>query len=117
MAARAAFSGLRLKFMEDQLEGYATAVVESRDNDFVLDVQRRYLKRFPLSLPHEVEPSQESLDPIDDNMPDPELKEPNRKDMSDEEYKAAKGAFDYDCSLLRFRKEVSYMVTPRFCIW
>jgi hypothetical protein len=45
MSARsAAFSGFRLRFMEQQLEGYATAVVESHDNDFVLDVQRRYFK-------------------------------------------------------------------------
>ena len=100
MSARAAFSGLRLKFLEEQLEGYATAVVESRDNDFVLDVQRR-------SLPHDIEPSHESLDAINDNLPDQELKEPTQKDMSDEEYKAAKSAFDHECALLHFRKEVS----------
>jgi hypothetical protein len=106
MSPRAAFSGLRLKFMEEQLEGYVTAVVESRENDFVLDVQRRYFKRFPLSLPHDVEPSKEALDTLDDNAPDPEIKEPNQKDMSDEDYKAAKNAFDHNCTLLRFRKEV-----------
>ena len=91
MSPRAAFSGLRMKFMEEQLEGYATAIIESRENDFVLDVQRRYFKRFPLSLPHDVEPSKESLDTLDDNAPDPEIKEPNQKDMSGEEYKAADG--------------------------
>lgn len=107
MSARAAFSGSRLIFLEERLEGYATAVVESRDNDFILDVQRRYLKRFPLSLPHDVEPSQELLDALDDNVPDPELKEPNPKNMPDEEYKSAKAAFDNDCALLLFRKEVN----------
>lgn len=112
MSPRAAFNGLRLKFMEEQLEGYVTAVVESRENDFVLDVQRRYFKRFPLSLPHDVEPSKESLDTLDDNAPDPEIKEPNQKDMSDEEYKATKNAFDHNCTLLQFRKEVrGFMIT------
>jgi hypothetical protein len=96
-----------MKFMEEQLEGYATAIIESRENDFVLDVQRRYFKRFPLSLPHDIEPSKESLDTLDDNAPDPEIKEPNQKDMSGEEYKAAKNAFDHNCALLQFRKEVS----------
>jgi len=115
MSARAAFSGLRLKFLEEQLEGYATAVVESRDNDFVLDVQRRYLKRFPLSLPHDIEPSHESLDAIDDNLPDQEFKEPTQKDMSNEEYMAAKSAFDHECALLHFRKEVSQFHI--LCMW
>ena len=106
MSARAAFSGLRLKFLNEQLEGYATAVVESRDNEFVLDVQRRFLKRFPLSLPQDAEPSQESLDTVDDNVPDPELEKPNPNDMSDEQYEAVKNAFEHSCALLQFRKEV-----------
>lgn len=117
MLARAAFSGLRLQFMEEQLEGYATAVVESRDNDFVLDVQRRYFKRFPLSLSHDVEPSQESLDSVNDNTSDPELQEPNQKDMSDEEYKDAKSIFDHNCALLHFRKDVSEFITCRLQVF
>jgi len=116
MSSHAAFQGSQLKFLEEQLEGYAAALIKSRKNDYILDIQCRYFKCFPLSLSHKVEPSQESLDAVDDNAPDPELKAPNPKDISDEEYKTMQGTFEFQCKSLLFQKEVSHVLV-HFCIW
>ncbi|KJA12838.1 hypothetical protein HYPSUDRAFT_119402, partial [Hypholoma sublateritium FD-334 SS-4] len=67
------FKGLRLKFLNDQQALYASAVDGKHINDAVADIQRRYFKRFPVTLPHSDEPTEEFLASVDDNAPDPEL--------------------------------------------
>ena len=107
MSTRAAFHGLRLQFLEDHKDAYATAAVESRENDFILDFQRRYFKRFPVSLAHDIEPSQEWLDAVDDNAPDTDISEPSAGGKTEDEYKKALHEYQEQCKLVIYRKEVS----------
>lgn len=67
------FSGRRKAFLDAQKETYAAAVAAGHINDTVADIQRRYFKRFPVTLLHSEEPSEEYLAAVDDDAPDPEL--------------------------------------------
>ncbi|KAF8163969.1 hypothetical protein BJ912DRAFT_838852, partial [Pholiota molesta] len=67
-----AFSGTRKAFLAAQSALYADAVTANHTADTVADIQRRYFKRYPISLSHTVEPSAESLAQVDDNAPDEE---------------------------------------------
>ncbi|PPQ97109.1 hypothetical protein CVT26_001077 [Gymnopilus dilepis] len=73
---RIVFKGLRKTFLEEQLEGYQKSMTDGTKDDFVNDVIRRFLKRFPLELPLDKEPSQEHLAAVDDSQPDPEIEHP-----------------------------------------
>ncbi|KAK0209545.1 hypothetical protein IW262DRAFT_1227980, partial [Armillaria fumosa] len=64
------FQGVRKEFLLGEVDGYAQAIVEDRAAEQVMDVTRRYLKRFPMSLPQNINPSPEELAKVDDNMPD-----------------------------------------------
>ncbi|KJA13088.1 hypothetical protein HYPSUDRAFT_120316, partial [Hypholoma sublateritium FD-334 SS-4] len=68
-----AFSGQRRAFLDGQQAVYAAAVAESHINDTVADIQRRYFKRFPITLSHTEEPTAEFLATVDDDAPDPEM--------------------------------------------
>jgi hypothetical protein len=68
-----AFSGTRKNFLEAQSDVYAIAVAENHVADTVADIQRRYFKRYPLTLPHDQEPTAEWLATVDDDAPDPEV--------------------------------------------
>ncbi|KAK7032452.1 SERTA domain-containing protein 3 [Paramarasmius palmivorus] len=85
-----AFKGSRQQFLDSHSEGYALAAQENRVKSFISDLTRRYLKRYPPSLPHDKEPTQESLDAVDDDAPDPETLPPNRQDFkTDNEFHEA----------------------------
>ncbi|KAK7024162.1 SERTA domain-containing protein 3 [Paramarasmius palmivorus] len=85
-----AFTGSRQVFLDSHADAYAEAAKENRVKSFIGDLTRRYLKRYPPSLPHDQEPTQESLDAVDDDAPDPETVRPVRQDFkSDEEFQCA----------------------------
>ncbi|KAK7045900.1 hypothetical protein VNI00_007331 [Paramarasmius palmivorus] len=57
--------------------------------DFVANLNHRYNKRYPPSLPHDQEPTPEHLASVNDEAPDPETMFPLRRpSQSDEEFEA-----------------------------
>ncbi|PBK59165.1 hypothetical protein ARMSODRAFT_1027662 [Armillaria solidipes] len=100
-----AFKGSRREFLMQEVEGYIKAVEEGRAAEFIADVVRRYLKRYPLSLEHNVEPSQEHLAAVDDHAPDPEVVMPNEDELTFEEYEKVQLKFIEDQKDLKFRSE------------
>lgn len=101
-----AFLGARYSFLIDQKPTYAQAVVGGYAADCLLDIQRRYFKRFPVDCPHNVDPTPEFLVSVDDNEADPEPDAPDEDQMSAEEYQAAMGAFNTRRRLIAARKDV-----------
>lgn len=103
-----AFRGSRREFLVGEKANYAAAVNGGFQKDAVALIQRRYLKRYPISLAHDVEPSQEHLDAVDDDAPDPEPEQPDAEKLSSEEYDAAMKVIKERGELLSFRKGVSF---------
>lgn len=101
-----AFRGSRLTFLTDQKPAYSAAISGGYVADCLADIQRRYFKRYPVTLEHNTEPSPEHLAAIDDNAADPEPEMPDRHAMSEEEYLKAKEAFKARSQLVDFRREV-----------
>ncbi|KJA15176.1 hypothetical protein HYPSUDRAFT_149496, partial [Hypholoma sublateritium FD-334 SS-4] len=97
------FSGLRKAFLDAEQETYNAAVEDNRAADTLADIQRRYFKRFPLSLPFSEEPTEEFLNSVDDAAPDPELKPPS-KDMSPEAFARAQRVYEFEVKELKMRK-------------
>ena len=77
------FSGLRKAFLDSQQDIYAAAVQGKHVADTVANIQRRYFKRFPITLSHSEEPTKEFFDAVDDDAPDPELKPPTLDGLDD----------------------------------
>lgn len=100
------FPGPRGEFLKAQCDLYAEAVRDGHVLDTVADIQRRYLLRWPVTLPHEEEQTQEWLDNIDDSAIEEEMAAPTVDDMSPED--AANVISDYDklVANLKARKEV-----------
>ncbi|KAH7904749.1 hypothetical protein BJ138DRAFT_1018673 [Hygrophoropsis aurantiaca] len=67
-----AFHGSRKDFLLAEKQGYAEAIKHNYAGDFLSNLNRRYLKRYPISLPHDHEPSAEHLASVNDNDADPE---------------------------------------------
>lgn len=101
-----AFSGRRKAFLDAQKETYAAAVAAGHINDTVADIQRRYFKRFPLTLAHSEEPTEEFLAAIDDEAPDPELMPPCKEGMEQDAYDRAKRVYEFQCAEIKMRKAV-----------
>lgn len=78
------FTGRRKAFLDSQAELYAAAVKDKHVADTVADIQHHYFKCFPITLSHTKEPTQEFLDAIDDDAPEPELLHPEAEGMDDE---------------------------------
>ncbi|KAK7024184.1 SERTA domain-containing protein 3 [Paramarasmius palmivorus] len=105
MPAPRAFTGVRLRFLEAQLNGYAQADSEGHAADFAIDVARRYLKRFPVSLSEDKEPTAQELQAVDDDAADEDRPVPVQKEgMSDDEY--AKAMTEYE----DFQKTTTFKV-------
>lgn len=103
-----AFKGMRKEFLKGQKPAYADAVIGNYVSDFVADICRRYFKRFPIDLDHNIDPSPEWLAQVDDNKADPELlPQPNEDDMDPEEYKNALREWSTRRSAITFRRMVS----------
>lgn len=100
------FTGLRREFLDSQQDFYAAAVKGKHVADAVADIQRRYFKRFPLSLSHSEEPTKESLDAIDDDAPDPEMTPPNLDGLEPDASAHAVRVHEFSIAELKMRKEV-----------
>lgn len=100
------FQGSRKIFLDDQQDLYAAAVEENHAADAVADIQRRYFKRFPLSLPHTQEPTEEFLAAVDDDAPDPDLLPPQQGTLSDEVYARDRRVYELQVAELKMRKAV-----------
>ncbi|SJL10437.1 uncharacterized protein ARMOST_13823 [Armillaria ostoyae] len=100
-----AFRGSQLDFLVQEIEGYIKAVEEGHTAEFIADVVHHYLKRYPLSLAHNVEPLPEHLAAMDDHMPDPEVMMPDKEGLSFVEYEKVQLKFMEDQKNLKFRSE------------
>lgn len=101
------FKGSRKEFLRAQADVYANAVVHSHTLDTIADIQRRYFKQFPPSLPKDEEPTAEWLASVDDNAPDNELLPPQRDGMNEKEYEEALQQYDKMLAAIQTRKGVS----------
>lgn len=100
------FLGSRKEFLLGEKPAYALAVRNGYTQDAIAKIIRRYLKRYPIDLPHNVEPSAEWLAAVDDNKADPEPEEPNKETMSASEYESAMEKSAERKALLTFRRMV-----------
>lgn len=101
------FSGRRKEFLNSQQDVYAAAVKGGHIADAVADIQRRYFKRFPTTLPHTQDPTQEFLDAVDDNAPDPEVSPPQAADFANsEEHTRALRVYEFNKAEIKMRKDV-----------
>ncbi|KAE9403579.1 hypothetical protein BT96DRAFT_990023 [Gymnopus androsaceus JB14] len=79
-----AFSKLRIKFLTEAGEKYGQTTDGVDWNSFVVQMVRRFIKRFPLHLGDKEDPSMESYNAIDDSVVDPKVPMP---ELGTEEYK------------------------------
>lgn len=100
------FSGLRKKFLDEQQAIYNTAVEGKHAADTLADIQRRYFKRFPVTLSQSEDPTEEFLATVDDDAPDPELAPPDRANMDTEGYDRAKRVYELQVMEIKMRKAV-----------
>lgn len=102
-----AFSGSRKAFLLSNIPAYIAAVNRNVAAEFLLNLQRRYLKRYPPTLPHEEEPSAELLAQIDDDAPDTEMDLTQYSTEKQEEI----------AKLLKFRKDVCLFLSKSRLMW
>lgn len=102
------YKGSRGQFLKDQQVRYTQAVKDGNINDVVIDIQRRYFKRYPITLAHNKEPSQDWLDQVNDDAPDPEIEPPNVNGMSPKDASNALAEHADLMEQLKDRKDVSY---------
>lgn len=100
------FKGIQKEFLEAQQELYNAAVEGNHVADTVADIQRRYFKRFPVTICHNKDPSEEFLAAVDDTAPDPEILPPS-KDLSPSSFDCAQRTYELQTDELRLRKAVS----------
>ncbi|KJA13853.1 hypothetical protein HYPSUDRAFT_151072, partial [Hypholoma sublateritium FD-334 SS-4] len=98
------FIGLRKEFLDSQQAAYDAAMQENDVADVVANIQRRYFKRFPVTLLHTQEPSPEHLAAVDDDAPDPELIPPPQDDENPEAYARARRVYEFQIEELKMRK-------------
>ncbi len=102
------FQGSRKEFLLAQADLFSNAVVHGHVLDTIADIQRRYFKRYPPSLPHDEEPTAEWLAAVDDNAPDDEILPPRRGELDEEAYDKALAQYSEMLAAIQSRKDVSY---------
>ncbi|PBK81488.1 hypothetical protein ARMGADRAFT_1144191 [Armillaria gallica] len=102
-----AFCGSCREFLIQQIEGYIKAVEEGHAAEYIADMVQHYLKRFPITLTHNVKPSPEHLAHVNDNVPDPEILMPDEDSLTFVEYKKQMNKYQEDCKTLKYRAEFS----------
>ena len=80
------FQGSRKEFLLGERASYSAAVAGGYAVDALALIQRHYFKRYPVELPHTLEPSPEFLAAVDDDAPDDEIPVPDQDQMSEEDY-------------------------------
>ncbi len=101
------FQGKHKHFLMSKREGYVQAVQEDRAAEQIADVFRRYIKRFPISMPDNVEPSDEDLAKIDDSALDPETVVPDESSLPLDQYAKIFTEMEAEGALLIYRLNVS----------
>lgn len=86
---------------------YAEAVENGTVPDVVAVIQRRFFKRFPISLGDKEEPSPEWLAQVDHNAADPEIQVPNEDSMTPEEFAVVTANLTELMGKLERKKDVS----------
>lgn len=81
-----AFQGSRREFLLGEKPAYAAGVDGGYAADALAVIQRRYFKRYPMTLLHVEEPTAVFLAAVDDNAPDLEEHVPDPETMSAESY-------------------------------
>jgi hypothetical protein len=90
-----------------QKPAYSAGVMGGYAADALALIQRNYLKRFPIDLPHNEEPTEEWLASVNDDEPDPDQVPPDIESLSEEDYIVATKVLEERQKLLAFRKAVS----------
>ncbi|KAH7903056.1 hypothetical protein BJ138DRAFT_974428, partial [Hygrophoropsis aurantiaca] len=67
-----AFGGSQKDFLMAEKPGYALVIKGHYLGDFLSNLTHCYFKRYPITLPHDEEPSPDVLASVDDDVPDPE---------------------------------------------
>ncbi|KAF9470439.1 hypothetical protein BDN70DRAFT_939712 [Pholiota conissans] len=99
-----AFRGSRKEFLMNEKVNYSAGVVGGYASEALAAIQRRYFKRFPIDLPHDEEPSAESLAEVNDEAPDEDVSGPDEQRMTVEQFKAAMDLVEERRTLLGYRK-------------
>ena len=103
------FGPSRKAFLESQKPVYTAGVLGGYAGDALAQIQRKYLKRFPIDLPHDEELTEEWLASMDDKENDLDQIPPHVKSLSEEDYAEAMKALESRQKLLAFRRAVSAM--------
>jgi hypothetical protein len=106
-----AFQGSRKIFLQSQKADYRAGVVGGYAADALAQIERKYLKRYPIDLPHNEEPSPEWLAAVGDEVPDKEQVGPDLDALDEDELAAAMVKLEERRTLLRFRKAVSSLLS------
>lgn len=101
------YKGAREAWLTGELDAYRAAVVINAGPDVLLDIQRRFFKRFPVDLPDTTEPTAEWLAEVNDNEADPEPQAPDEGNLTAEEYSVALKEWDERHAKIKKTKEVS----------
>lgn len=96
---------------------YSAGVMDGYAADALALIQRKYLKRFPMDLPHNEEPTDEWLASVNDEGPDPDQVPPDIQSLSEEDYIAATKEMEERQKLLAFRKAVSEILVLVCLVW
>jgi hypothetical protein len=102
-----AFQGSRKEFLLGEISSYSAAVAGGYAADALALIQRCYFKRYPVELPHTLEPSPDFLAAVDDDAPDDEIALPDQDRMTKEEYRAAMDRLAERQKLVSCRRAVS----------
>lgn len=105
-----AFPGLRGEFLAGEMDDYIEAVEAGSLSDVVASIQRRFFKRFPVSLEDDEDPSPEWLAQVDDNAAEPEINIPNEDLMTPDEYSTAMAEHNELMSKVEKKKDVSKVI-------
>jgi hypothetical protein len=100
------FHGLRKEFLTGEKVTYSNAVAGNYEKDTIADIQRRFFKRFPVSLPLNEEPSDEHLASVNDADADPDAEEPDETDLTSEDCAIARSKLEERAKLIISRKGV-----------
>ena len=101
------FGATRKAFLMSEKPDYSAGVMGGYAADALALIQRKYLKRFPMDLPHNEEPTDEWLASVNDEGPDLDQVPPDIQSLSEEDYNAAMKEMEERQKLLAFRKAVS----------
>jgi hypothetical protein len=93
--------------LQSQKAKYKAGVVGGYAADVLAQIQRKYLKRYLIDMPHDEEPSTEWLATVDDEAANEELEGPDIDALDEDELAVAMVKLEERRVMLCFRKAVS----------